>query len=205
MEQIALAAAVVLFLLFLLWNGLLRAPLRRSIRETLESPDAADEELEKLIGQLREGAKTGPILQQIKKRVAEEPDGEIKAAYLCVVGDVLRRTLSRRGTALRWFLKALEVSPTCFEARRGMRELLLAQRRGYRLEQLYWRLLARLDPEETPCETIVEVWLELAEILERRRSGRDRAKAIRNLVDTFGRTASCDDEDEPKPSPPTHE
>jgi hypothetical protein len=194
LEPALLIGAVVLFLAFLLWNGLVRAPLRKKVRDGLGSaPGAADAELAGLFEELRRGANTGPILQKIKRRVAHERNPKLKAAYLCVVGDVLRRTLSRRGTALRYFVKALDTDPACVEARQGMRELLLAQRRGFRLEQLYWRVLSRLDPTEHGCDAVVATWVELATLLERRRSGRDRARAIRRLVAVLDDSQRCAD------------
>ena len=183
MDQFYLPVVVVVFVAFLLWNGLLRAPLRPSVRDQLCIPQGADAELESLLEELRSGAKTGPVLQRIKRRVAHEPSAQLQAVYLCAAGDALRRTLSRRGTALRYFIKALKADPACVDARQGMRDLLLAQRRSFRLEQLYWQLLSRLDHESHGTTVVREVWLELAELLERRRSGRVRALALRRLVE----------------------
>lgn len=192
MEQPIIAGAVVLFVAFLLWNGLIRAPLRRTVREHMSpTPDGADDELGELLDHLREGAKTGPILQKLKKRVASLPEPSLKADYLAAAGDALSRTLSRRGTALRYFLKALKTDPANTLARQGMRELLLAQRRGFKLEQVYWKLLSELDFERDGCALVTTVWRELAEILERRRSGRVRAVAIRRMLDHLEDDEAC--------------
>ena len=192
-EQAVVVGTVVLFVAFLLWNGLFRAPLRRSARERLCAPVGADSELETLLDQLREGAQTGPVLQKIKRRVASEPDPKVQAVYLCAAGDVLRGTVSRKGTALRYFIKALQADPACIDARRGMRDLLLAQRRGFRLEQAYWQILSKLDFETDGCEDVADAWRELAELLERRRSGRTRARAIRRLLAQAVTVPECDD------------
>jgi hypothetical protein len=182
-EQAILVGAVVLFVLFLLWNGLLRVPLNRTARARLETPGGADAELTALLDQLRNGAQTGAILSKIKKRVDSANDPKVQAIYLCAAGDVLRCTVSRRGTALRYYVKALDLDPACVAARHGMRALLLAQRRGFKLEQLYWGVLSKLDFNSTECGTVVTVWHELAELLARRRAGKARAVAIHALLD----------------------
>jgi hypothetical protein len=197
MEQAIVVGTVVLFVAFLLWNGLRRAPLRRAVRERLSTPDGADSELEGLLEQLRNGAKTGPILRKIRKRVANEPSPTVQAIYLCAAGDVLRRTVSRKGTALRYYMKALKVDPACVGARHGLRALLLAQRRGFKLEQIYWQLLSLLDYDAHGCEAVSDAWRELADLLERRRSGRYRAKAIRRMLAMTATTTECDDDGEP--------
>ena len=196
MEQAVIVGVIVLFLAFLLWNGLLRTPLRRSVRAGLCTPDAADTELQSLLAELRDGAKTGPILQRIKKRVANTTDKRIQAAYFCTAGDVLRSTVSRRATALRYYVKALKADPACAEARHGMRDLLLSQRRGFKLEQRYWQILARLDYEKHGCEEVIDVWRELADLLERRRSGRYRATAIRRMIARLSIGTPSDEEEE---------
>lgn len=183
MEPWLVAAVIVLFVGFLLWNGLMRVPLRRSARETLSTPGGADDELRSLLDQLRQGAQTRSILERIKKRVADQPSPRSQATYLCAVGDVLKGTLSRKATAVRYYLKALEADPTCPEARHGLREILLAQRRGVRLEQVYWKILSRLDFEADDPALVLEIWKELTELLERRRSGRIRAQALRHLME----------------------
>jgi hypothetical protein len=185
MEQAILVGGVVAFVVFLLWNGLIRAPLKRSVRARLETPGGADAELTGLIDQLRNGAQTGPVLAKIKKRVSAVSDPKLQAVYLCAAGDVLRCTVSRRGTAYRYYIKALELDSACTAARHGMRALFLKQRRGFRLEQIYWQILSDLDFEEHGCATIVAVWKELAELLDRRRGGRDRARAIQALLDSY--------------------
>lgn len=190
-EQIFLAGAVVIFLTFILWNGLIRAPLRRSARRRLETPDGADKELHALLERLRDGAQTASVLREIKKRIAKEKSKTVKATYLCSAGDVLRQTVSRKGTALRYYVKALEADPTCIDARHGMRELLLQQRRGFRLEQLYWQLLGRLDFDEHGCTFVTTAWRELAELLERRKSGKKRARALRRLLERIDEAPDC--------------
>ena len=195
MEQAVIVGVIVLFLAFILWNGLLRAPLRRAAREGLCTPDAADAELQSLLTELRGGAKTGPILQQIKRRVASTTDSRLQAAYLCAAGEVLRSTVSRRATALRYYVKALQADPACVEARHGMRDLLLAQRRGFKLEQIYWQILARLDFETHGREEVIDVWRELADLLERRRSGRFRATAIRRVIARLSVGTASDEEE----------
>jgi hypothetical protein len=198
MEQAILVGAVVLFVLFLLWNGLLRAPLKRSARARLETPGGADAELTGLLDQLRNGAQTGPVLAKIKKRVANTTDPKLQAVYLCAAGDVLRCTVSRRGTALRYYVKALGLDPTCIAARHGMRALLLSQRRGFKLEQIYWTILSRLDFVDHDCGAVVAVWQELADLLARRRSGRARARALQTLLDhVVASREECVPDDEP--------
>lgn len=203
MEQAILVGAVVLFVLFLLWNGLLRVPLKRSARARLETPGGADAELTALLDQLRSGAQTGVILSKIKKRVASASDPRLQAVYLCAAGDVLRCTVSRRGTALRYYVKALDFDPSCVAARHGMRALLLSQRRGFKLEQLYWRILSRLDFTSTQCGAVVTVWQELAELLARRRSGQARAAAIQALLNYLATTREecTPTEEEASPAP----
>lgn len=196
MEQAILVGTVVLFVAFLLWNGL-RAPLRRAVRERLSTPDGADSELEGLLEQLRNGAKTGPILRKIRKRVANESSSVVQAIYLGAAGDVLGGTVSRKGTALRYYIKALKADPACVGARHGLRALLLSQRRGFKLEQLYWQLLSMLDFDVHGCEAVSDAWRELADLLERRRSGRYRAKAIRRMLATIGSAPTCDEDVEP--------
>ena len=107
---------------------------------------------------------------------------------------MLRSTVSRRATALRYYVKALKADPACVAARHGMRDLLLSQRRGFKLEQLYWQILARLDYETHGREEVVDVWRELADLLERRRSGRYRATAIRRMVARLSVGTPSDDE-----------
>lgn len=199
MEQAILVGAVVLFVLFLLWNGLLRAPLKRSARARLETPGGADAELTALLDELRNGAQTSVVLSKIKKRVSRVSGPTLQAVYLCAAGDVLRCTVSRRGTALRYYVKALDLDPSCVAARHGMRALLLSQRRGFKLEQLYWRVLARLDFASTDCGEVVAVWQELAELLARRRSGQARAAAIQALLNHL---ASAREECTPSDSTP---
>ena len=198
MEQLLAAAVVVLFVAFLLWNGLVRAPLRRSARQKLSTPDGADEQLRELLEELRNGAQTRKALERIKKRVAAEPSPKVQAVYLCAAGDVLRNTLSRRATAVRYYLKALKTDPACIDARHGLRDLLLQQRRGFKLEQVYWRLLEQLDFESNDTQMVLEIWSELATLLERRRSGKKRAAALRHLIakiDSEGiHRPDCEDE-----------
>jgi hypothetical protein len=202
MEQAVLVAAVVLFVLFLLWNGLLRVPLKRSVRARLETPGGADAELTALIEQLKNGAQTGMILSKIKKRVASAADPKLQAIYLCAAGEVLRCTVSRRGTALRYYVKALELDPSCVAARHGMRALLLMQRRSFKLEQLYWNILSKLDFASTECDVVVAVWQELADLLARRRSGKARAAAIQALLVYLASTREdCTPSQEPSPAP----
>ncbi len=182
MEQFLAAGVIVLFVAFLLWNGLIRAPLRLSARQNLSTRDGADEQLRELLDELRNGAQTRKALERIKKRVAAEPSSKVQAVYLCAAGDVLRNTVSRRATAVRYYLKALKADPACQDARHGLRELLLAQRRGFKLEQVYWKLLEQLDLEHNDPQMVLEIWRELATLLERRRSGRKRAAALRHLI-----------------------
>ena len=156
--------------------------MRRSARERLATPDGADQALETLIGELRESGKAGPALKRIKERVCSERDPRVRAVYLCGAGNVLKNTVSRRATAVRYYKAALAADPACREARLGLREVLLAGRRGAALEQVYWRLLSRLDPDEDGVETTREVWAELVEILEGRRSARLRSAALRRLL-----------------------
>jgi hypothetical protein len=183
LEPLIAAAVIVLFIMFLLWNGLLRAPLRRAVRQKLATPSGADAQLRELLDQLRNGARTRPVLDQIKRRIAEEPSVTLQAVYLCAAGDVLRGTLSRRGMAVKYYVKALKADPFCADARNGLREVLLQQRRGYKLEQVYWMLLADVDCERCETGKVLEIWRELATLLERRRSGRARAAAIRKLLE----------------------
>jgi hypothetical protein len=103
-------------------------------------------------------------------------------------------------------MKALEADPSCAEARYGLRDLLLAQRRGFRLEQVYWKLLSRLDLANCPRDQVLAIWEELATLLERRRSGRIRAQALRHLMGRALETEPSEselpecDEDEPIPN-----
>jgi hypothetical protein len=190
MHNLLLAGAALLFVAFLLWDGLRVGPLRKTVRERLASPPGADEELEALLDQLRQGAKSGPVLAKIKDRVGREEAPEKRAVWLCGAGHVLRNTLSRKATAIRYYKSALKADPACREARLALRDVLLAQRRGFALEQLYWKLLARLDPEQHGDAVVREVWAELADVLERRRSGRTRAQALRFLLDHLEQSSS---------------
>lgn len=183
MDNWYLVAAVVLFVAFLLWNGLRSAPMRRSARARLAAPDGADRQLEGLLEELRNGAMSGPILSRIRKRIAQEKNPVEKAVCLCAAGNILKNSLSRRATAIRYYKAALKHDPTCEQARLGLKEILLSQRRGFALEQLYWKLLARLDPEKHDWDLILRVWHELSEILSKRRSAKARATALRLLLD----------------------
>lgn len=191
MQNWLLAGAAVLFIAFILWNGLRTGPLRRVVRERLASPVGADEELESLLEQLRKGAKSGPVLLKIKKHVSGEPSPRVRAVWLCAAGNVLKNTLSRKATAVRYYRAALKADPACRGARQGLRDILVAQRRGFALEKLYWQLLSDLDPADRGGELVREIWTELADVLDRRKPGRARARAIRYLL---GALARCEEE-----------
>ncbi len=177
-----LVIAALLFLIFLLWNGLRRAPRQMRRREDVATPNWADEQLKELLAELRDGAKLGDVLRTLKKRAREAESSKVRAAYLCAAGDVMRTSRPRKGAAVRYYTLALKQNPACQQARHNLRDELLAQRRVFRLEQVYWKVLAQMGATNDDIDDMLEVWAELVGLLEGRRTGRARAQALQHLI-----------------------